>query len=70
MHAMTTAAATPDDPIALLGRLSTGVIQARLDALEAEQRALRTLLRAARARERALARGRAAAKGEGQEERE
>jgi hypothetical protein len=49
------------DVLTLLSQLSADGICARLDALEAERRALQTLLRAARARERSLTRARKAA---------
>jgi hypothetical protein len=62
---MMTAAATPDampdDPVTLLSHLPADAIRARMDELEAEQRALRVLLRSALARERALARRRGGA---------
>ena len=44
------------DPLILLARLTVADVRARLDALEAERRALSTLLRSLRARERAAAR--------------
>jgi hypothetical protein len=43
------------DPLALLDRLSAEEIRNRIDRLDAEQRALRVLLRSVLARERALA---------------
>lgn len=52
---MITATPTPD-PTALLAQLTADQILARLDALEAEARSLRVLLRSIRARERAAAR--------------
>ncbi|HJT76350.1 MAG TPA: hypothetical protein VJ739_04035 [Gemmataceae bacterium] len=68
---MTTDAATrgamQDDPVALLSHLSADALCARLDELDAERQALMVLLRAARARERALARSRGAAAGVGGE---
>jgi hypothetical protein len=48
---------TPDptltDPAALLDTLDAGAIEARLEMLDREARALRVLLRSARARQRA-----------------
>jgi len=44
------------DPLILHARLTVADVRARLDALEAERRALSTLLRSLRARERAAAR--------------
>lgn len=46
------------DPVSLLSQLSADAIRARLDALDAERRALAVLLRSALARDRALARKR------------
>jgi hypothetical protein len=40
------------DPIELLDRLDPGALRRRLDELDGERRAVLTLLRAARARER------------------
>jgi hypothetical protein len=47
---------TPPDALSLLARLTVADVRARLDALEDERRALLTLLRSLRARERAAAR--------------
>jgi len=52
----TTITSAPPDAISLLSRLTVADVRARLDALEAERRALLTLLRSLRARERAAAR--------------
>ena len=49
-------AATHPDPIELLSTLSASAIRERLDALDAEYRGLRVLLRATEARERAVQR--------------
>jgi hypothetical protein len=46
------------DPMALLRSLDVETIEARLDALNREQSALRVLLRSARARQRAASRRR------------
>jgi hypothetical protein len=51
------------DPIALVERLTTAKIRQRLDTLEAQQAALKTLLRAAEARERTEQHSRRSAKG-------
>jgi hypothetical protein len=48
------------DPIALLRRLTSEQIRARMDELNAEQEALRVLLRSALARERTAQRKEAA----------
>jgi hypothetical protein len=42
----------PPDPLALLSRLTAAAVRTRLDALEAERRALLPLLRSLLARER------------------
>ena len=55
-----TTAALPPDPIACLRDITAEQIIERLDALEAEAKGLRTLLRSVQARERARARARAA----------
>jgi hypothetical protein len=46
------------DPAALVGQLDSAAIRSRMDALDAERKALVVLHRAALARERALARRR------------
>jgi hypothetical protein len=53
-----TSLSQPDDLVALLGRLTAAELRERIAQLEAEQRALRALLRSVSARERALARRR------------
>jgi hypothetical protein len=49
-------ATIPTDPVALVQSLDPDQIARRLEALAAEERALRVLLRSARAREQALRR--------------
>jgi hypothetical protein len=58
MDTATSPPSTTRDPIGLIAQLSADEIRARLDELDAEQRALRVLLRSVAARERALARRR------------
>ena len=53
---MSTATLPTTDALELLSRLTIPDVRARLEALEAEHRALTTLLRALRARERTKAR--------------
>jgi hypothetical protein len=53
----------PTDPVALLATITTEDIRVRLDQLDAEQRALRVLLRSAIARERARDRRKGAPHG-------
>jgi hypothetical protein len=50
--------APPSDPVKLLETLDAEAIQERLDALDREARALRVLLRSARARQGAMERRR------------
>jgi hypothetical protein len=49
------------DPVGLLGQLSADTIRARMAELDAQRQALAVLLRAASARERAMARRQAPA---------
>jgi hypothetical protein len=55
MSTTATATAPPPDALSLLSQLTVADVRARLDALEDERRALLTLLRSLRARERAAA---------------
>jgi hypothetical protein len=52
----TTPAQPPPDPIALVRDLTSDQVRARLDALDAERKALMSLLRSILARERAAMR--------------
>jgi hypothetical protein len=52
----THSASTPPEVLTLLSRLTVAEVRARLDAIEDERRALLTLLRSVRARDRSAAR--------------